>query len=258
MQQIHYEGEHLLIGNLGHFFVVLAVVAAIASGLLYLIGREHAINKKLARAGFIIHALSVFGIFISLFIIIQNHYFEYQYAYQHSSLQLPMKYLVSCFWEGQEGSFLLWMVWNSILGIILIPTAGKWENGVMPIVALSQVVLGSMLLGVEFGDFYVLGRSPFDLLRVQMFDKAPIFVRPDYLTFIKDGTGLNPLLQNYWMVIHPPTLFLGFALTLVPFAFAVTGIFRSDHRGWIKPALPWALVGGMILGTGIIMGGFWA
>jgi cytochrome c-type biogenesis protein CcmF len=60
------------------------------------------------------------------------------------------------------------------------------------------------------------------------------------------------------MVIHPPTLFLGFALTLVPFAFAVTGIFRSDHRGWIKPALPWALVGGMILGTGIIMGGFWA
>ena len=255
---ITYEGEHLLIGNLGHFFVTLAFVTAILAGLLYLFGDRAAINKKLARASYIVHAGSVFGIFITLFVIIQKHYFEYDYAYQHSSTELPMKYLVSCFWEGQEGSFLLWMVWNAVLGLILIPTAKKWENGVMGVMALSQVVLGSMLLGVELGDWYVLGRSPFELLRVENFDLAPIFSRPDYLSFIKDGSGLNPLLQNYWMVIHPPTLFLGFALTIVPFAFAVTGIFKNEHRAWIKPALPWALVAGMILGTGIIMGGFWA
>jgi cytochrome c-type biogenesis protein CcmF len=87
---------------------------------------------------------------------------------------------------------------------------------------------------------------------------APIFNSPDYLKNIADGTGLNPLLQNYWMVIHPPTLFLGFALTIVPFAFAVTALFRKEHRAWIRPALPWTLVAGMILGAGIIMGGFWA
>ena len=73
-----------------------------------------------------------------------------------------------------------------------------------------------------------------------------------------DGSGLNPLLQNYWMTIHPPTLFLGFASTLIPFAFAVGALLRKDYKGWIKPALPWAFFSVMILGTGILMGGAWA
>ena len=137
----------------------------------------------------------------------------------------------------------------------------------MAIVALAQLVLCAMLLGIEmadvlnvFGinlpDFYKLGSSPFQLLRDKM--QAPIFERPDYLKNIVDGTGLNPLLQNYWMVIHPPTLFLGFALTIVPFAFAISALFKKEYRAWIKPALPWALLSGMVLGAGIIMGGFWA
>ena len=86
---------------------------------------------------------------------------------------------------------------------------------------------------------YKLGSSPFELLRDKM--QAPIFSMPNYLDNLVDGTGLNPLLQNYWMVIHPPTLFLGFALTIVPFAFAVTSLFKKEYRSWIKPALPWAL-----------------
>jgi cytochrome c-type biogenesis protein CcmF len=86
---------------------------------------------------------------------------------------------------------------------------------------------------------------------------APIFSNADYLNLIK-GTGLNPLLQNYWMTIHPPTLFLGFASTSIPFAFAMAGFMHKDHKGWLKPVLPWALFSGMILGTGILMGGAWA
>ncbi len=96
------------------------------------------------------------------------------------------------------------------------------------------------------------------LLRDTMTD-APIFSDPAYLAkYITDGNGLNPLLQNYWMVIHPPTLFFGFAATVAPFAYAVSAIWTKNYRDWIKPALPWALVAVMILGTGIIMGGFWA
>ncbi|HEV8512072.1 MAG TPA: cytochrome c biogenesis protein CcsA, partial [Cyclobacteriaceae bacterium] len=79
---------------------------------------------------------------------------------------------------------------------------------------------------------------------------------PDFIP--KDGHGLNPLLQNYWMVIHPPTLFLGFALTLPPFAFCIAGLWQKRYSEWIKPALPWALTGGAILGLGILMGGYWA
>lgn len=253
MQSITFVGENLILGNLGHFFVVVAFISALLSAVFY---TKSSANRSLGRAFFVTHTLSVLGVFTTLFVIIQGHYYEYAYAYEHSSNSLPLRYMVSCFWEGQEGSFLLWMVWNALLGIVLIFTAKKWERGVVAIMALSQVVLTAMILGVDVVGIYKLGSSPFELLRDKM--QAPLFSMPNYLNNLIDGTGLNPLLQNYWMVIHPPTLFLGFALTIVPFAFAVTSLFQKEYRAWIKPALPWALAGGMILGAGIIMGGFWA
>ncbi len=257
MENITYVGENLFIGNLGHFFVVLSFVSAILSAIFYTKAKEdRSVDVMLGRLFYGIHAIAVLGIFVTLFFIIQRHFFEYAYAYEHSSKTLPLRYMISCFWEGQEGSFLLWMVWNALLGTILIFTAKRWERGVVAIMALSQVVLTAMLLGVNILDIYTLGSSPFELLRDKL--QAPIFSLPNYLENVVDGTGLNPLLQNYWMVIHPPTLFLGFALTIVPFAFAVTSLFQKEYRAWIKPALPWALAGGMVLGAGIIMGGFWA
>jgi cytochrome c-type biogenesis protein CcmF len=258
MTEITYLGENLFIGNLGHAFVSVALVAALLASIFYLRNEitQNPAERKLGRLFFFVHTAAVVGIFITLFVIIQQHMFEYAYAYQHSSTKLPLRYMVSCFWEGQEGSFLLWMVWNAFLGVILIFTAKKWEGGVLAIMGLAQFVLSAMLLGVNIGDVYTLGSSPFELLRDKM--QAPFFEQADYLKNIVDGTGLNPLLQNYWMVIHPPTLFLGFALTIVPFAFAIVALFKKEHRAWIKPALPWALAGGMILGAGIIMGGFWA
>jgi cytochrome c-type biogenesis protein CcmF len=87
---------------------------------------------------------------------------------------------------------------------------------------------------------------------------GPIFSQPDYLSFIKDGVGLNPLLRNYWMVIHPPILFLGFASTIVPIAFAYSSLIAKDWGGWVKAALPWTLFSACVLGTGIMMGGKWA
>jgi cytochrome c-type biogenesis protein CcmF len=81
-------------------------------------------------------------------------------------------------------------------------------------------------------------------------------MQPNFIP--KDGRGLNPLLQNYWMVIHPPTLFLGFALTLVPFAFLMAGLWKKQLTEWISPALPWSLLGAGVLGVGIMMGAYWA
>lgn len=255
MNEITYIGENLFIGNLGHFFVVLSLVAAALSAIFYSRAKtEKSTEITLGRAMYGIHTLAVLGIFVTLFFIIQKHYFEYAYAYEHSSMTLPLRYMISCFWEGQEGSFLLWMVWNALLGVLLIFTAKRWERGVLAIMALSQVVLTSMLLGLDIGELYTVGSSPFELLR----NKIDQPFDANYMERLVDGTGLNPLLQNYWMVIHPPTLFLGFALTIVPFAFAVTSLFEKEYRAWIKPALPWALAGGAILGAGIIMGGFWA
>jgi cytochrome c-type biogenesis protein CcmF len=253
---------HYLIGDVGHLFVIASFVTSLFSAFAYLRAKQAgSLEKQNAwlingRTFFLLHTLSAIGIVVSLFIIIYNHYFEYHYAYSHSSLHLPGQYMISCFWEGQEGSFLLWMFWQALLGVLIIFTQRKWEAPVMVIFALVQGFLASMILGVVIPYLNLkLGSSPFILLRDAMDD--PIFtLQPDFIP--KDGNGLNPLLQNYWMVIHPPTLFLGFAATIVPFAFCMAGLWQRKYTEWIKPALPWALFAGAVLGLGILMGGYWA
>ncbi|GMQ27970.1 cytochrome c biogenesis protein CcsA [Algoriphagus confluentis] len=246
-------------GNLGHLMTIVAFVSALVTAYAYFqYFRANEIEKaswrKFSRISFYIHAGSTAMIAFSLFEIIYNHRFEYFYAYSHSSKALPVHYMISSFWEGQEGAFILWAFWNVVLGIILIQTNKFWEGPVMVVFALVQAFLVSMILGVVIGDLKI-GSSPFILLRDAT--QAPIFeLNPDFVP--EDGTGLNPLLQNIWMVIHPPTLFLGYASTLVPFAFLIGGLVTKRYSEWIRPALPWAIFSAMILGMGIIMGAYWA
>ena len=255
-------GEHLWLGHLGFFLLVLSFSAALLSFIAYSFAefKKADEDKKswrgIGRGAFIVHGVSVLGVFVLLFVMILNHWFEYHYAWHHSSKQLPMKYIISSFWEGQEGSFLLWQFWLVILGWVGMRTLRDWESPVIGMTALTQVFLGSMVLGINILGHHI-GSNPFVLLRNEL-TQAPIFQRPEYLSMIADGNGLNPLLQNYWMTIHPPVLFCGFASTLFPFAFIIAALIRNDYNGWVKPALPWALFSMAILGTGILMGGAWA
>lgn len=254
---------HYFIGDLGHLSVIISFVAALITAFAYWKGTQSKdISEKEAwlrngRVAFYIHSIAVLSICVTLFVIIANHYFEYHYAYSYSDTKLPGYYLVSTFWNGQEGSFLLWMFWHAVLGIVVINTNKFWEGPVMTTFALVQAFLASMILGVVIPGLELkIGSSPFILLRDAM-QNAPIFKsQPDFIP--KDGNGLNPLLQNYWMVIHPPTLFLGFAATLVPFSFCIAGLWLKRYKEWVRPALPWALFGGAVLGLGILMGGYWA
>jgi len=259
---IEYIGEHLNPGKIGNLFVVLSFVSALLASLSYFLSAKSQLIdeswKKIARIAFRVHSLSVAGIMAVLFFMLYNHYFEYEYVWHHSSKNMPMRYILSCFWEGQEGSFLLWAIWNVVLGNILIKTSKEWEAPVMTTVSLVQAFLASMILGVYVWDLRI-GSNPFTVLLREHPDFAniPLFQSPNYVDKI-DGRGLNPLLQNYWMTIHPPTLFLGFASTLIPFAYAIAGLWKKKYHEWQKPALPWTFFGIMILGTGILMGGAWA
>ncbi len=258
---MQFEGEHLLPGQIGHFFVLLAFVASIISTIAFFTaGRKQDLVEKrswlrFARAAFITQLISAAVIFTIIFYICSNHYFEYMYAYKHASKELEPKYLLACIWEGQEGSFLLWTIWHSVLGLFIIFRAKQWEAPVMTVISLAQVFLMMMLLGLYVFDVR-MGSSPFTLTRNEI--AGPIFSQPNYLSFIKDGVGLNVLLRNYWMVIHPPILFLGFASTIIPFAFAYAGLQTKRFGDWVTPALPWALFSACVLGVGIMMGGKWA
>jgi cytochrome c-type biogenesis protein CcmF len=262
-----FKGEHLLPGHLGQFFTILAFGSSLFAAISYYFATTNLVDtswKRLGRIGARINTAAVIGIGVCLYYIILNHLFEYYYAWEHSSRALPTHYIISSFWDGQEGSFWLWTFWQAVLSNILIWKAKSWESPVLAVISLSQAILATMLIGVDiFGQR--IGTSPFILLReaINLKESAPVFATNpalyhNYLTYIKDGNGMNPLLQNYWMVIHPPTLFLGFASMVVPFAYAIAGLWQKRYKEWVNAAIPYALFAMMILGTGIIMGAFWA
>lgn len=262
MNDIVYVGEHLFAGTLGRFLIYFAFLSGLAGIFFYqrmLVNNlQTATLRKYARLSYLLQTASIVGIAVILLYLIVNHCFEYAYVYQHSSSLMPAKYIISSFWAGQEGSFLLWAFFIGLFGIGTMYTARKLESPAMIVVMVAQLFLMSMLLGINVGGI-PLGNDPFQLLRMMPVNAGnEFFDNPAYLTFITDGNGLNPLLENPWMVIHPPLLFMGYASSIFPFALAFGALVLNEKRYWLKPTLPWLLLSIGLLGTGLIMGGAWA
>ena len=271
MPDIQYIGENLIPRQIGHFAIVLSFVAALLAAIAYSISTQISIKnpqntegsnswRSIGRWSFGVHGVAVMTVIGMMFYVMVAKRYEYFYAHSHVNDDLAQRYVFAAFWEGQEGSFLLWMFWHVGLGGWLILRGKEWETPVLSVLAMIQVFLGSMLLGLHFGmGEHVIkwGSNPILLLRET--NDAPIFMQADYVEKIRGSAkGLNALLQNYWMTIHPPTLFLGFASTSIPFCFAIAGLWTKKYTEWLRPAFPYALFSGAILGTGILMGGAWA
>ncbi len=185
-----------------------------------------------ARRAYALFAGCVVATAAILMSLILNHRFDVSYVASYSSRDLPLHFLISCFWAGQEGSFLLWIFWGSLIGLFVWRSAKEMEAPVMMVYLSTFLALVAILCR----------QSPFRLLA----------------TVPPDGGGLNPLLQDYWMVIHPPVMFLGFASLSVPFSFAIAALWKKRWDSWIVRAIPWALLTFLTLGTAILMGGYWA
>jgi cytochrome c-type biogenesis protein CcmF len=201
-------------------------------------------SLKLARRAFHATALGVVLSSLLLLAFILEHRFEYAYVYSYSSRSLPFFYLLSTFYAGQEGSFLFWTLAGSIIGIFLLKYAQhkRIESEVMAVYVSIQAFL--LLLLIAKPPF----RSIWDAFPGQIaLGSVPA-----------DGRGLNPLLQNFWMVVHPPVLFIGFAAMAVPFSFAVAGLWRQKYQEWLTNAFPWILFAVLALGAGIMLGAYWA
>lgn len=213
----------------------LGLVAVCISSVCYILScskKENTALRSAARYSFIGFGALMTIASILLMHAILNHEFVYSYVSRYSSRDLPLLYLISSFWAGQEGSFLLWVLLGAWLGIFLMYRAGDMEPQVMVIYNLNNVFLTILLIK----------QSPFGMLT---------FTPPD-------GNGLNMLLQDPWMAIHPPVVFLGYAAFAIPFAYAIAALWRRDYDQWIKPGLPWALFAFVSLGAGIIIGGYWS
>jgi cytochrome c-type biogenesis protein CcmF len=164
--------------------------------------------------------------------LLVNDRFEYAYVSSYSSSTMPTNFKVTSLWAGQEGSFLLWLTMAALLGLWVKAKAKEQLGWVMFFFILGQMFLISLLVI----------SSPF-----KMNANIPL-----------DGRGLNPLLQNYWMQIHPPIVFIGFAATFIPFAFAMAALATNKYENWVKLTLPWAILSVCTLGAGLFLGGYWA
>jgi cytochrome c-type biogenesis protein CcmF len=217
---------------------VAAIWAALFFGLASLatyfrVERGRSDLLPMARSAYAAFATSVVSASVVLMMLLLQHRFDVSYVNSYSSLDLPLHFLISTFWAGQEGSFLLWCFWGALIGLFVWRSAKEQEAPVM-------MVYIATFLGIIA---ILCKQSPFKLL------PPPV---PE------DGVGLNPLLQDAWMVIHPPVMFIGFASLSVPFAFAIAALWKKRWDGWVARAIPWALITFVTLGTAILMGGYWA
>ena len=218
-------------GTIGAYLWALKLAPA---GLAFEAGRNEPYDRAVGFARRLYYAY-VASILLTSFLLLRQlllHDFRLSYVASYSGRDLPFRYLFSTFWAGQEGSFLLWLFFGAVIGLFVLRSAKEMEPPVMIVYVLSFIGIVAIL--VKQPPFRFLAQTP------------------------PDGQGLNPLLQDPWMVIHPPVMFSGFASLSVPFAFAIAALWRKRWDGWVIRALPWALFTFISLGTAILMGGYWA
>lgn len=246
-------------GPIGQLLLLVAFLASAVSAGGYFVSARNdksGIGNTLGHAAWAVVVLASVGAFVLLAYLFFTHQYQYAYVYQHASNDLPWYLLLSGVWAGQEGSFLLWIVFTSLVGGAFLAWSSRdYIAPVMAVVAACQFFLLSMIVGLPLGPVEI-GSMPFSPL-AEAFPEADIFrTNPDFVPV--DGTGLNPILENIWIIAHPTTLFLGFALLTVPFGYAVAALWKRQYVKWVRPAFPWLLGGILVLGLSIALGGYWA
>ncbi|MCS7253130.1 MAG: cytochrome c biogenesis protein CcsA [Armatimonadota bacterium] len=198
-------------------------------------------HLKAANARRLAHLSIAFAFFcvtlssaILVFLLCARRY-DVAYVAAHTSNELPLWYRISAFWAGQEGSMLLWAWFGLLIGIALARTTNSLGNGALSVISLFAFAQLFALVALAC-------KSPFEVLPH----------KPD------DGHGLNPLLRNFWMVVHPPLMLCGYALTSAPYALSPMLLREPNNERVIKIVRQWVLLAWLVLGAGIIIGAYWS
>ena len=229
-----------MIPEIGHFALILALLAAAVQGVLPLVGAHRndaawmALGRSCAQTQWLLIAFS-FGCLTYCFV---TNDFSVLYVAEHSNSQLPTVYRIAAVWGGHEGSLLLWMLMLSswMLAVSFLSRA-------LPEAMVARVlgVLGLVAFG--FILFILLTSSPFERL----------------LPAAADGRDLNPLLQDPGLVIHPPMLYMGSVGFSVAFAFAIAALLSGSlDAAWARWSRPWTTAAWIFLTLGVGLGSWWA
>ncbi|MCO5295400.1 MAG: cytochrome c biogenesis protein CcsA [Fimbriimonadaceae bacterium] len=223
-------------GAAGRVLVLAGLALFAASILFWLLAPRHARFGRFGGWAFTLGGFTVFGAILCLGSLFAGDQFQYQYVFSRGDASTALKYKIAGIWAGQEGSFLLWATTSALFGILAAPRTGEHRRWF--------TIPFALFLGALCG--ILAYETPFRLI-----PEAGNLVPPT-------GAGLTPSLQNYWVVIHPPTIFLGFGSLAVPFCWAVAAMVGPRTSTWIAGVRPWAIAGVGLLGVGLCMGGFWA
>jgi cytochrome c-type biogenesis protein CcmF len=225
------------VGNLGKFLVIASAILFGISALSWILSERQKSLATVGRAGFILGCIGLFSTFACLASLFIANRFEFEYVSGHGDAQNTIPYRIAGIWSGQQGSFLLWGVTAAIFGLLVRRKLDIYERWYTATYALFLGAI-SGILAYE---------SPFVL---NLLDGKPFVPQ--------DGVGLAPSLQNYWVTIHPPTIFMGFGSLTALFALAISALLTRDYERWIPIVRPWAIISTTLVGVGLCMGGFWA
>lgn len=230
----------MLLAQLGAAFLLAALVLAVASAVLaFVAGRRcDFLLAAVARRAFYAASLAVGGASGALLAGLLGHDFALAFVAEHTDRAMPWALTAASFYGGQEGSLLLWTLLLGLVGSVALAAApdlggrlSAYSNGVLASVACFFLVV------------LVFVASPFDLLEL-----TP-----------RDGFGLNPLLRDGGMLVHPPFLLAGYASFAVPFSAAMASLMAGRHdAGWDEHVRRFALVAWALQGAGLTLGMWWA
>jgi cytochrome c-type biogenesis protein CcmF len=227
----------ITVGDFGRSLVVFSCVLMLVAIIGHLLSPRFPTLAKIGRISFALGGLSVVGTFISLAVLFANNRFEYEYIWGHADTKNALAYRIAGIWSGQEGSFLLWATASAIFGLLAVWKLGSLQRWfTITYAAFLGGIMG--ILSYE---------SPFKLILMEGKPVTP-----------PEGQGLAPSLQNYWVIIHPPVIFLGFGLLTVLFALAIAALVKNEFDEWVPLVRPWAISAVTMVGVGLCMGGFWA
>jgi cytochrome c-type biogenesis protein CcmF len=226
--------------EIGRLAVVLGFIVAVWGVLASIVGglrRDRGLIRSGRNAAWAFTALVTIATGCLLQLLLA-HDFNVEYVASYSSSTLPVSYTFAALWGGMKGSLLFWtFILCVFTGVVLLQNRHK-NSALMPWVTATLLTTGAFFLSL-----LVFITDPFERLAF-----VPL-----------EGSDLNPLLQNYWMTIHPPALYLGFVATTVPFAFAI-GALVTGQLGdtWIRTTRRWSLLAWFFLSLGNLFGAAWA